>query len=157
MGMFDYLRCKYPLPIDGTQHLLYQTKSTPAQFLDHYEIREDGSLWHQEYDTVDKSRRGEWYQAHPGQEIPPMPRWRKWEPKIRRWFHLKYKDYNDLYAYDAWFGFLSRVNERWAPEPFTGEIRFYEAKDGDWIEWSAYFTNGQLDRINLVDQASPWR
>lgn len=45
MGMFDYVRCKYPLPagapVDG-----YQTKDTDAQYLELYEIREDGSLWY---------------------------------------------------------------------------------------------------------------
>ena len=28
----------------------WQSKDTPAQFLDLYEIREDGTLWHEEYD-----------------------------------------------------------------------------------------------------------
>ena len=42
MGMFDYVR------YNGHQ---YQTKDTPAQLLDHYEIREDGTLWHTAYDT----------------------------------------------------------------------------------------------------------
>lgn len=55
MGMFDYLKCKYPLPDAGANDLEYQTKDTPAQFLDHYEIRADGSLWHLAYDIEDKS------------------------------------------------------------------------------------------------------
>lgn len=46
MGVFDYVNCKYPLPVVGTQDLEYQTKETPAQFLDRYEIREDGTLWY---------------------------------------------------------------------------------------------------------------
>lgn len=55
MGMFDYLKCKYPLPDAGDNDLEYQTKDTPAQFLDNYEIRADGSLWHLDYDIEDKS------------------------------------------------------------------------------------------------------
>lgn len=47
MGMFDYVRCQYPLPVAGANDLEYQTKDTPAQDLDHYEIHADGSLWHQ--------------------------------------------------------------------------------------------------------------
>jgi hypothetical protein len=43
MGMFDNI--KY----EGNE---YQTKDTPAQLLDYYEIRADGTLWHQEYDLV---------------------------------------------------------------------------------------------------------
>jgi hypothetical protein len=41
MGLFDELTYK------GHQ---YQTKDTPDQLLDQYEIRDDGTLWHQEYD-----------------------------------------------------------------------------------------------------------
>ena len=50
MGMFDYLRCSYPLPVEGANDRNYQTKDTPAQLLDKYEIREDGTLWHQSVD-----------------------------------------------------------------------------------------------------------
>jgi hypothetical protein len=40
MGMFDYIRYK--------QHE-YQTKDTPKQYMDKYEIREDGTLWTEDY------------------------------------------------------------------------------------------------------------
>ena len=46
--MFDDLRVLYPLPI--AQNGDYQTKSTCAQFCDLYELREDGTLWHEAYD-----------------------------------------------------------------------------------------------------------
>lgn len=55
MGMFDYLRCKYPLPLAGANDLAYQTKDTQEQWLDMYEIREDGTLWHETYETEDRS------------------------------------------------------------------------------------------------------
>lgn len=55
MGAFDYVRCHYPLPVGGARALEYQTKDTPAQWLDLYEIRADGTLWHQDYDTEDRS------------------------------------------------------------------------------------------------------
>jgi hypothetical protein len=55
MGMYDELRCKYPLPVEGATKLLFQTKDTPVQFTDLYEIRADGTLWHQEYDLEDRS------------------------------------------------------------------------------------------------------
>lgn len=41
MGMFDYIRYK------GEK---YQTKDTPNQFMDDYEIRDDGTLWVEDYD-----------------------------------------------------------------------------------------------------------
>lgn len=53
MGMFDYLKCHYPLPVEGANDLDFQTKSTSAQLLDNYEIRADGTLWHEQYDVED--------------------------------------------------------------------------------------------------------
>ena len=55
MGMFDYIKCGYPLPRDGANDLEYQTKDTDAQWLDNYELRADGTLWHEAYDTEDRS------------------------------------------------------------------------------------------------------
>ncbi|CAN5375792.1 hypothetical protein BH09SUM1_BH09SUM1_02520 [soil metagenome] len=55
MGMFDFIKCEYPLLPDGANEREYQTKDTPAQFVDYYEIRKDGTLWHEEYDIEDRS------------------------------------------------------------------------------------------------------
>lgn len=55
MGMFDYLKCEYDLPVDGAPVDGWQTKDTPAQWLDTYTIRKDGTLWAQEYDIEDHS------------------------------------------------------------------------------------------------------
>ena len=55
MGMFDHIRCKYPLPVSGLSERVFQTKDTEHQALDMYEIREDGSLWREEYDIEDHS------------------------------------------------------------------------------------------------------
>lgn len=55
MGLYDTLRCHYPLPVAGANDLEFQSKSTPAQLCDEYEIRADGSLWHREYDQEDRS------------------------------------------------------------------------------------------------------
>ena len=56
MGMFDNIKCSYKLPIEKDfSKEVFQTKNTPAQWLDHYEIREDGTLWHENYDTEDRS------------------------------------------------------------------------------------------------------
>ena len=53
MGMYDRILCRWPLP-EG-QDVVYQTKDTPARFLDTYEIRADGTFWHQTYDVEDRS------------------------------------------------------------------------------------------------------
>ena len=50
MGMFDDIRCQYPLPLAGASERLFQTKDLYCD-LDYYEIREDGTLWREEYDT----------------------------------------------------------------------------------------------------------
>jgi hypothetical protein len=55
MGMFDEIRCKYPLPDKRAQDLEFQTQDTEQQFMDDFEIREDGTLWHQDYTTEDRS------------------------------------------------------------------------------------------------------
>jgi hypothetical protein len=55
MGMFDDLRCEYPLPAEGANALSYQTKDTPAQWMELYIIGADGRLMHEEYDTEDHS------------------------------------------------------------------------------------------------------
>jgi hypothetical protein len=54
MGMFDELRCRYPLPVAGANDLLYQTKSL-VNALDQYQIGAQGELSHLEYDIEDRS------------------------------------------------------------------------------------------------------
>ena len=49
MGMYDELRCHYPLPVEGANARDYQTKDTPCQYLNHYEITTDGVLRHKEW------------------------------------------------------------------------------------------------------------
>lgn len=50
MGMFDQLTCRYPLTVDGANARCYQTKDLECR-MDNYEIREDGTLWHEDYDA----------------------------------------------------------------------------------------------------------
>lgn len=53
MGMFDDIRVLLPLP-GGSTTTEFQTKSL-SNFLEQYEIREDGTLWREDYDTEDHS------------------------------------------------------------------------------------------------------
>ncbi len=50
MGMFDNVKILYEIPWPEVQDADWQSKETPAQYLDHYVIREDGTLWHEAYD-----------------------------------------------------------------------------------------------------------
>ena len=131
MGMFDEIKCRYPLPVEGANTLDYQTKDTPDQYCDLYEIREDGTLWHQIYDTEDQSDAAKWKADNPGKELP-----------------------EELNGWRSCCGCMTRVNKRWEQLPeFVGEIRFYTTlppRDSGWIEWSAYFEAGKVARLNLV-------
>ena len=49
MGMYDEVICHYPLPWPEVQNQIWQSKNTPAQYLERYEIRADGTLWHEAY------------------------------------------------------------------------------------------------------------
>ena len=64
MGMYDCVHCLYPTPWPDSETWEFQTKETNAQFLDNYEIRADGTLWHEEYETriekTDKAPLGVW-------------------------------------------------------------------------------------------------
>jgi len=123
MGMFDYLRCKLPLPVLGACEMQFQTKDTGSQFLDLYEIREDGTLWHEAYDVEDRS-----------------------DPNAEGFARM--------------IGMITKVNQRWEQVKSTGEIRFYDFptgnhKDGGWIEFSAYFVDGNLKELHLVENTLP--
>lgn len=133
MGMFDNIKCKYPLPVERANDLDYQTKDTPAQFLDLYEIREDGTLWHESYDVEDNSEGTKWEAANPDRELE-LP--------------------EEMKGLSRLIGCMTRVNQRWEEiKDFTGEICFYTTllpKHSGWIEWSAYFENGKVVRMNLI-------
>jgi hypothetical protein len=45
--MFDYVKILYEMPWPEVQDNEWQSKETPEQNLDHYVIREDGTLWHE--------------------------------------------------------------------------------------------------------------
>lgn len=141
--MFDDIKCKYPLPLEGANALSYQTKDTPSQTLDNYEIREDGTLWHEEYDTEDHSEAGKWMKENPGKELP------------------------ESFGLISLAGCISRVNKRWEQLKITGEVCFYamysikgglmvnaHARDC-WLEWSAYFRAGELKELNLIENRTP--
>lgn len=137
MGMFDDLRCKFPLPLPQFEEMLFQSKDTPAQFMDAYEIREDGTLWHESYDVEDQSKKAEWVAAHPG-EAPPA-------------------ELNTME--NAFLGCMARVRKRWEQvTDFVGEIRFYNTispSGSGWIEFSAYFVGGKLNQLYLVAHRPP--
>ncbi len=54
MGMFDIVRCEYPLPAGAEKVREWQSKDLPALYCETYTIRADGTLWHTDYDVEDR-------------------------------------------------------------------------------------------------------
>ena len=53
MGMFDYIKieCELPCKVVNLEKAKWQTKDTPAHYLDEYFLTVDGRLEHMEYET----------------------------------------------------------------------------------------------------------
>ena len=128
MGMFDYVKCEYTLPVAGANELEYQTKDTPCQWMDLYVIKADGTLWHEEYDTEDRSDLAQWKKDNPDEPIPEK-----------------------LNSFLGMAGCMTRVNKRLVREDWNGVIRFhYWDKDRGMIEWCVLFENGQLQELRQL-------
>lgn len=66
MGVFDYVTCHYDVPgVENISKIEFQSKDTDAQYLNQYEIRADGTLWHHAHDirveVTDKAPLGAWF------------------------------------------------------------------------------------------------
>ncbi len=127
MGLFDYLRCYYPLEPEGANDYEFQTKDTSAQYMDHYEIRKDGTLWHEEYDVEDRSDpKATGIEALRGCMTPINKRW------------VQEKDFTG----EIGFG----VSLWQDPKEF-----YWPGS----LEYSAYFLRGVLQQINLIENTLP--
>lgn len=142
MGMFDDIVCKYPLPVPGANALRYQTKDTPMQYLDLYEIREDGTIWHEEYDTEDQSELGKWLKENPGKTPNDAPA--------------------SLQGLQSICGLMTRVNKRWVfCDNLTAAIYFYSSwespgqQQAGWIEFCGHFLKGHLKELTVVENTPP--
>lgn len=108
----------------------FQTKDMDC-WMDKYEIREDGTLWKEHYDTEDRSEHALWAKANPDKEPPE--------------------------GLDKFCGCMSSVNCEWKPENYTGSIRFYDYLDHGhlampgWIEFVALFIHGKISHLELIE------
>jgi hypothetical protein len=128
MGMFDYIRCGYPLPLPQYQHEEFQTKDTPAQFLDHYEIMSDGTLTHQTYDIEDRSDpNAEGLMRIVGMITRVNPKW-------------------ETVDFTGEIRFYTSTGEK--PQEIKG-LGVVNQPCG-WVEFSAYFLGGKLNQLNLI-------
>ena len=113
--MFDEIECRYPLPIPGANDLLYQTKDTASQWMELYEIGEDGIL---RYDNSEEKR---WEQINETGEIV----------------------FYAMYAFDG---------DKIVNATHVNTAGYVKA---GWLEWSAYFVDGKLNQINLIENREP--
>ena len=125
MGMFDEVTCKYPLPVDGANSLLYQTKSLGCE-MEYFEIREDGSLWKEHYDIEDRS----------DQNATGFMRMAGCMTRVNR--HWK-----PARTYTGEIRFYTSLDDS------------QSGKDSGWLEWSAYFESGLLVCVNLLSHILP--
>jgi hypothetical protein len=117
MGVYDSIICKYPLEIEGANDLVYQTKSMDWPQLELYEIREDGTLWHEDYDVEDRSdpnaTKGS-FESVRGMKTHVNKRWRQMKDYIGEIRFHTFPNKNDTgwLEYSAYFvkGRLNQIN-----------------------------------------------
>ncbi|MBA3692102.1 MAG: hypothetical protein H0X49_13130 [Acidobacteria bacterium] len=129
MGMFDYLKCEYPLPDSTVQNETFQTKSLD-KVLGDYTITADGRLI---LHAVS-------YESVPEEERPyyDKPEWKKPFGKI--------------------CGSLTSSPTGDVEIAYHGDVRFYtsvgsrENNDYEWFEYQARFTDGKLQWVKRIEQ-----
>lgn len=127
MGMFDDIKCEYPLPDAEAQGETFQTKDLDC-LLDTFTITKEGRLMYHAYDTL----------IVPEDErtlckgIPPEKR-------------------TELQKTCGMFG---RKNERLEDENYHGYLRFYTSINGVQYEYMAKFTDGDVESIDRVIKAN---
>ena len=126
MGMFDHIRCEYPLPkFHELQEEVFQTKSFEC-LLDEYTITKDGRL-------ILHAKR---WEVVPEEERPyyGKPEWKK-----------------PLYRL---FGSLRTVSIGDVEISYHGDVFFYTVANDKLVTFRARFTNGRLESLDLWDVES---
>lgn len=127
MGMYDHIRCEYPLPDPIVQDELFQTKSL-HRVLDEYTIASDGRL------ILHEVR----YEPVPAEDRP-----------------FYGTDEWDENPFLQLIGSLRSVPLDDVSVPYHGDIVFYTSLDADgrkWFEYRARFTEGALQWIRRVER-----
>ncbi len=130
MGMFDYVKCEYPLPEntpEWARESVFQTKETNAQFMETYIITAQGRLIH-------KSVR---YELVPENERPyyGKPEW----------------DKSDIFKSA---GCMRSVPIGDVDTNYHGDIYLFgcsEKMPPEFCELVARFTNGNIQYIKLIE------
>lgn len=116
MGLFDNVQCQQPLPWPEAADFGFewQTKSSDMPFSERWEIRADGTLWHEDVDYEDRSDKN----AEPGSfasicgmMTPVNPRWRQvtWNGEFEIHHMVEHKDRPGHFWYSVVFWFREGV------------------------------------------------
>jgi hypothetical protein len=127
MGMYDYVKCEYPLPAGSpvwAQNDYYQTKDTPKQFLETYVITLEGRLIHHSvtYEMVPENQRPYY----------GKPEW-------------------DKGAIFQMAGMIRSIPAGDIDTEYHGDI-YLIGRQPAFLEFVARFTNGQLEYIHPIDK-----
>lgn len=129
MGLFDSIKCFYPLPFKfkELQHKIdFQTKDL-EKFMSNYEISKSGRLYliEEKWKLLSKKE----LKKYEGQKFHPILKSRKTGRKIKQNYH----------------GILN----------FYTSLGDTNSKDYKFINFQAFFTYGKLDKIKLLKQNRP--
>ncbi len=126
MGMFDYLKVEYPLPLTADQlaRAEWQTKDTPSQFMDEYRLTADGRLIEPQIERF----------TIPEDERP----------------YCKGKRPEDRTDLDKLFGMMGSRLLGEKDLHWHGGVSFYDSIDDEWFEFHALFENGTVKAIVRV-------
>lgn len=131
MGMFDNVKCEYPLPDAPhvVQKEVFQTKSFgdgfTGGFMDDYTVTKDGKLiWNKKtYEYVEEEDRPYYGKS-------------EWEK-------------HGLYRL---MGSLRSVHEEDIEKDFHGVLNIYTEVGRVWYEYNIEFTNGKVSRIIQINR-----
>ena len=139
MGVFDYVRCEYPLPgLADPTSVLFQTKDTDAMYLDKYIISKEGRLIHHKpVKWEDRSPKGATGLMALCGACTPV----EFIDEDTN-FHGVLNFYGDKHT-----GELRLLSL--APENFLQDLNHPEATE--WFEYEATFENGFLVKVVRVD------
>jgi hypothetical protein len=129
MGMFDEIRCEYPLQDPAHNKLSFQTKDL-ENVLDNYTITKEGRLLREAYDA-------EWVE-----EDPAVVAKKKAEGRLCFGGHIKRS--NIRMEDQNYHGYIT----------FYDNIKGKDGAEDEWVEYKAKFTDGTL--VEVIRHYPEW-
>ena len=147
MGMFDYIKCEYPLQslpqrlVDQwAGDITFQTKDTPNQYMSLYKIDADGKLWYEERET-------EWVEPTDLESESFIDRIGHQKTISTTWKQINFSGAINFYE--------SYNHENYKSDYNGGDGREWQRYESGWIEYKALFKNDQLITIDLTKDEKP--